>query len=237
MRLSKALMWLAILSVIGGTALELSHSILRSRGFRTEIMVTSSFIVFAFALPASACAETLRRGRLRWLMWTGIISCAVAAAGWIAWIIIRGSTLRWQLDGVEAALGSVSAFCGVCMIAAVTGMHRISSVAGRIVRLGAIVSAAVLAGQVIATLWQPQRWSSNDAASELSVVVGILTLLLTLLTMVLARWRNLAAGDEGEDVVRMDMKFWCPRCGAEQASQTGGALCGRCGLSVRVMVP
>lgn len=206
-----------------------------------EMIAAVAGILIPFSLMALCCAATLEAGRVRALMFSGIVAAALAAAGWMvtAWLDMSGTW--WQAVEFAAGLsGTLATWSGFCMVLALVMRYRASNVPARIARVGTIIIGAVLTVAIFASIWAfDALWRDEDAAMRFFVGLSTLCGTGVLLSIVLARLRHFT-GDRDEleeSAPRIDFTLWCPRCESRQAFQTGGGSCRSCGLGIKVTPP
>jgi hypothetical protein len=240
MRLSTILRLTLAGSLLLGLVMWVSAMTVPALGFRASLVVGGPFVVAGLSLPALVCALTLERGRLRGLMISGMAAAAIAAASWIMlmWFVAD----RFGRSGDEWAKvnGIFSAWAVYCMVVGGLFMYR-TELAGAILARGITLGAAsllVFLTMMMILFADSMGHRSGEEMAKLLGILGIITIFGLLLTMILARLKQLTTGEMGdEEIVRMDLRIWCPRCQTEQAMQTGGGTCQACGLAIKVTVP
>lgn len=232
-RICKIILAVSIAVGIGAIALDWTSIVL---SMAPALVGGSAFIIAGHALAGSVCAGQLESGRMTVLMWSGFVSACVSAACWLGLYVYY--SLTWS-DIVDASKIVVvpTLWAFVCMMASLLlGRRRMATVA-RIVGGIAMAGAAGSAIFVALGIWTDGRIFHRDMEryfQALAVVAGFGTMLSLVLQRTSSLWRS---EDAAEDIVRMPMRVWCPRCGHHQTILTGGSNCSDCGLTIGVMIP
>ena len=241
MRLSTALRLVLAGSLLLGLFMWVGAMVAPVLAFYHSLAIGGPFVIAGLSLPALVCSLMFERGRLRRLMGSGIASAGLAACLWLLLIWFASTGLHPGIGENWARVNSLFTLWSVyCMVVAGLFIYRTQQPWAVLVRNVSLFSASSLF--LLTMLFIMVADSIGYAArDDLGKTIGVLTILTffgLLLTMILARLKQLSTGDVTQDeMVRMELRIWCPRCDAEQAMQTGGGSCFRCGLSIKVMVP
>jgi hypothetical protein len=202
--------------------------------FGLDALTTGAGIVVCFSLAALACATTLEQGRCMALMWSGVVAAALSAAGWLAFRF-QGALTGPAAERWVSVLMPTTCWTGLCVVIGLVMQQRQTHAVGLWLRRATIAGAALLAASIPPAIWL-DLWRSPNAALRIQGALAVLVGLGMVATMILARLRQLE-GVEGQEHLRLDFTATCPRCALRQRLVTGGDVCSRCGLHIKVIVP
>lgn len=236
-RLRRGFLWLMVGSLAVSALLGIVAVVFPNLGPTTEILLTT-LLFGAFAIVALACAGVIERGRLRWLMWGGIASSAVALCGWLALVWFP---IRWQYH--EPIARSMFLFTTIGLFTALTGLvalPRFERPAARMVRSGTVAAMAIVA--LLANLGVSDAvpaWAGDEVYVRGLSVFSILAAAGIVGVPVIWKIQSLRKGEEAMPTLgsgRVEVRLACPKCGREQAHKAGGSRCAGCGLKFRIEV-
>lgn len=200
-------------------------------------------VAAGFAVVALSCATTLERGRARWWMISGLLSCAIGALGWI------GLIWSYPIGGPEAwfypflLLIPPTCWAGLMMVIAWLLLPRVTKWWLRWIRALAMIIATLLAVHVCVAICaylvmaDGMSWEDAERYYEVSMrsgaVLAILTVVGLLAVHVPARFGELME-DEASSPGEYTMRVTCPRCGGVSQIRSGGDACAHCGLKISV---
>lgn len=235
MRLTTALKWTTLASfaamVVLTTAAVLAPFVVAG----LDALSTGAAILMCFALMALACATTLEQGRCMALMWSGIAASGLSAAGWLAFRFQGGAPTGPAAHAWVAALMPTTCWAGLCVVTGLAMQQRQTGAVGLWLRRATIAGAALLAVSIPAVVWL-ELWDPRDGLVQVLGALAVLVGLGLVATMIVARLKHLE-GLQDEEPIRLRFTATCPRCALRQPMVTGGDVCGRCGLQVKVTVP
>ncbi len=198
------------------------------------ILIGWAFIGVGMTVPAMACAATAERGRALVLMRIGMAAAALGLVCWwyVSWLAFSG---RYGTSDDWAKLAWWLTLTSIfCMIAGFIMRERMVS---RWSRRALYVTLALLGSLLFFIALFATSESFDESTAKFLGVLGVLTVCSVLVTLILARMRQLDAGEFTEDVIRRDFTAVCPRCSKRQTLTTGGDSCASCGLNIKVIIP
>lgn len=235
MRLKTTILWTMISSLSAAALLGIIAIILPDLVGSDEEVLITTLLLGLYSLPALACSVVIGRGRLRIVMWVGV---AAAPLAWMVWLPqIWANPWSWGRGWDELLVKTGFSLTFLALWAAHLGllsMLRLNRASFHWTRLGTLALAALMV--VIGT---PALWAEydEDLFNRLLAVLAILVGCGTLVTPILALLEVMQRKASHESIpmdVRVELK--CPRCGAEQELQAGGARCSGCGLRIDVRI-
>lgn len=235
MRLSTVLKWMTLGSFLTMVALSVVTAASPFLFGGMDALSAGAAIVMWFSLAALACATTLEQGRCTALMWSGVVAAAGSAAGWLAFRFQFGALTGPAADVWVSWLMPSTCWSGLCVVVGLVMQQRQTRAVGLWLRRATIAGAAVLAGSIPPVVWLGLWWRGSWAF-RIDGALAVLVCLGMVATMIVARLRQLE-GVEGPELVRLDFTATCPRCELRQPLVTGGDVCRRCGLHIKVIVP
>ena len=238
MKLSRVLRWIFLTFLFGGIALSIISQVFYVSGMpRWRYLIVVSLIIALASGVALACALTIERGRVALLLWSGIAAAVIAAIGWICMIWLEGLLSPPATEVFKYILIPISSWSVLCAIIAILFRNRIPNLAARITCTITIVSSALLAVFVSIFIWRENSvGSGNDLIIKLISCDAVLTICGLLLTLILCNIKQIQGSAE-EQLIKIEMNIFCPRCEFQQDIMTGGASCCRCGLRIKVSIP
>jgi hypothetical protein len=235
MRLSAALKWTTFVSFVAMVALSVVAMLAPFLVGGLDALSAGAGIVMWFSLLALGCATTLEQGRCMALMWSGIVASALSAAGWLAFRFQGGALTGPAAHLWVASLMPTTCWAGLCVVVGLAMQQRQTTAVGLWLRRATIAGAVLLAASIPPVVWL-DLWRPADEAIKFLGALSVLVALGLVATMIVARLRQLE-GIEDHELVRLDFTATCPRCELRQPMVTGGDVCSRCGLQVKVIVP
>jgi len=237
MRLTTVLRWTAAGSFAAVILMRIAAVVGPFMVVRGSSLAGAMMLVTFFALAGLGCAATLEQGRCMPLMRAGIAAATVGAVGWFAFLYLlprfNASTEAWWVG----VLTPVTSWTGLCTVTALVMLRGRPGAFGRWTGRITIACAAVLAAAVLPAVWLDGSLGRVERTFERGLgTLAVVVVLGLLVTMILARLRQLE-GAQDEEQVRLDFTGKCPRCGLRQELVTGGDACSGCGLRIKVIVP
>ena len=236
MKLGRLFLVLFAIALLAGVAAILFNAMRVIVALWVELLAGSSFIFAAACLPAAVCAATLDQGRMRGLMWSGVICAVLAGVAWVAAYGYVSSTWN-NVQTIANVLMLPTMWAALCAVSALMFSNRRQSVLAAGVGFVAWIASLALILLVGVIVWTEGDVLTDGFHTALLVCV-VLSSFGTMLALVLQRLPQLSgAAEADQNIERLPLRIWCPRCGEQQRIQTGGAHCSRCGLSVSVKIP
>lgn len=205
-----------------------------------EYIMAALYLGLPFTLAALLCAVTLETGRVRKLMWSGMIAAAVSVPLWliVIWFANSGMFLSSPIENFVAFVICVTLWAAYCAVLGLLMHYRISPLVSWTLRMPTIViTSAVFAAGVVTAVTKGDLFDDEFAMGRFFSTSIIIILIGTMLTLVLGRLRALTGDDTEDDSPRIDFTLWCPRCNLKQPFVTGPGNCRGCGLAVKVTPP
>ena len=203
-------------------------------------MVGMSLLSLGFAM-------IIDRGKMRTMMWCGMIATWLATVGWLAMIwsqFSENQIIAWLWWSVMLNGAAIS-----ILLVGIVAQLRLSQQWGIVLRrvtigllmfLGFIGSATICFAIEAEFFWRVHRrmdasvvdWS--ETAARLCGVIAILTgcsLAATILAAVVPKLHE----QEVPKSRRLQFTAVCPRCALRQQLMTDGDACHQCGLQIKVV--
>ena len=203
-----------------------------------EVIGVGVMILLYLALGLM-CSVAYERGRARRLMISGIVSGAVAIAGWLALIGFHSLVIGMLFQKI---LVWPTCWAGLASVIGLLLLPRARGWGMLILRGLAISMSAGLALSVAGTVLFYPDWNHgppqssyryDEITARIIWVFAILAAAAFLLTF-LALWMQRLRGQSTTISATIPFWFECPRCGAAQNGVTGECHCQSCGLRVKV---
>jgi ribosomal protein L37E len=242
MPLRRAFLWTMIISLSTAALLGIL-TLLFWRGMSETILISTALFA-VFNLLALCCAIVIEQGRLRWLMWIGIVAAGAALLTWLffAWFE-RPLSYRAERRVAQTA-GSFTVICVWCAYYGLITALPLRHPRAKAVKWAAIVSTSIV-GLFIFMMCVAEEWMEEhivdvlgeDLIFRLLGAVGIVAACGTVLAPIL--WKvqalhQLASAESMPPEVRVQIT--CPRCGTAQALPVGPSQCAHCALRIAVKV-
>jgi hypothetical protein len=194
--------------------------------------------VATHAIVALGLATARERGKARWLMDLGLVTCVAGLIGWL-WVSVESYVSGLPPSQLPLLPSVLTGWAAMVMAAGMALAQAARSRAARVVRIGTAGLALVLA-----VVWTPTAWSVAADAPEMSTwgrIVAVLSMLAVsglIANLVMARSPVDAPSDTDEAAVEGNtVDVACPRCAHWQSLRLDGATCVQCGLRIKVQIP
>jgi hypothetical protein len=211
--------------------------------FVPDLMLGSLWVFAGLSMLSLGFSILIDRGKLRPMMWCGIIATWLASIGWLTMIwseLSESQVMLWvwwsvMLNGQAIAILLIG-ILGQLRIPLQWGivMRRVTTTL--LILLGLFGSATICWSVEVEFFWSSHRnvvdW--QETAARLSGVLAILTgcgLGATILATVVPNLHD----QEVPDSQRLRFAAECPRCTTRQELRTHGDACRQCGLQVKVV--
>ena len=208
--------------------------------FEWQMIVAVGLLVLVYLVSGLVCAAAAERGRAPRLMWSGIITGAIALAGWLTILgfinLLRG---MWA----QKMLIWPTAWAGFVVLLGLALLPRVHGLGPRVARGIAIALAAGLALSVAgAVALYPDYntfalWTAEEKYDMIIArIIGVFSILTAAAYVLffLSIWMHRLHGKVTPVTAAIPFWFECPRCGAAQDGVTGECCCHSCGLRVKV---
>ncbi len=237
MKMRKAFLWMMIVSLTCAAGLGIIAIILPNIIPSEEEILTTALLLGLYSLPALACSIVLGKGRLKPIMWLGIVGSLLA---WVLWMpIVWMNPWQWtsQFDVEEVIFKTGFTLTFISIWALHLGLMNLLTLDrawfghARVATLG-VVGLLTLVG--IIALWFEY---DDDWFLRAVGVLGILSGCGTLVTPIFALLDHLKRRTSRESIpTSITMKISCPRCHTTQQMNLGRSRCSQCGLRIELHV-
>ncbi|MDY7107463.1 MAG: hypothetical protein SYC29_02395 [Planctomycetota bacterium] len=243
MHLRRTFLWSMIISLSLAAVIGIVALLMPGLG-PTEEILGSTALFGAFSLVALCCAIVIEQGRLRILMWMGIIASAAALLTWL-FLLWFENPLSSRAEEYTARTAGV--FNVICVWCAYFGLFTglpLRHPWAKVVQWTAIYAASII-GLFIFLVCVVPEWMEDhvihvlgeDLFFRLSGAVGIVAACGTVLAPILWKVQALRQAASGESIPSaLRVQVVCPRCGTAQALPLGPSKCAQCGLRITLKV-
>ena len=242
MHLRRAFLWTMIVSLSTAALLGIL-TLLVWRGM-TETILISTALFAVFNLLALCCAIVIEQGRLRWLMWIGIVAAGAAFLIWLILVWFEYPLSHRAERRVAQTAGSFTVICVWCAYYGLMTGLPLRHPWAKVVKWTAIVSTSIV-GLFIFMVCVAQEWMEDcivdvlgeDLTFRLLGAVGIVAACGTVLAPILWKVQALRQAASAESIPsQVRVQVACPRCGTAQALAVGPSHCAHCNLRITVKV-
>lgn len=243
MHLRRAFLWTMIVSLSLAALIGIVALLLPRLGPTDEILASTALFA-AFSLVAMCCAIVIEQGRLRWLMWIGIVAGAVALLAWLVMVWFERQMdwrLEWRVGRAGGAFSVVSMWCAYFGLMTALPLRHPRA---KVVKWGAIAATCLVAVFFLMGSAFPD-WMERHVLGrfgydlEVGIVgsIGILAACGTVLSPILWKVQALREAASGESIpTALMVQIVCPRCGTVQRLAPGVSRCTACSLRISIKV-